>query len=746
MHSKKGISVILPVFKDVAVTRSCINSCLPSILSEGGRLVLINDASPEPGMGEMLDQIARQYPQTILVITNTCNLGFTSSVNLGLKAVRGDDVVLLNSDVLTPRKWLSILRSEAKKNRNIGTVTPLSNNSTITSLPIRNQGSDQWLKHPVEIINDSFSNELPLVTAPTGIGFCMYISAECLARVGSLDAKSFGKGYGEENDFCQRALKAGFLNTLTPNLYCHHIGSVSFGRSARSRMEVAYHTIDKLHPNYHADVATWVARDPLGPARILRNLQVFRELGLPIVLHITHSIGGEPSRYVNMLTSETAENAFHVVLQGRRNEKDALLISLGSFEQSSIQRVSLVNDRDALTLLNSIDFTCIHIHHLAGVPQSIIQWATSATGTPYILSFYDYYLVNGNPFLCDNGGKYIGLEAAPQTSPFSKICSHPYSFGNWRAESQALIERSICNIFPCHDTYSRFSQAFTQIPNAKIVPHDNFCQSNTSDSIHDRCVSNNIKSRGTFRIGVLGILSIEKGADFLEKIAQEASSLAAMTQFKFTVIGFAYRRLHGVDQTGPYRHEELQDIIKSNQLDCIFFPSRYPETYSDTLSEAICSGLPIVAPMLGAFKERLDNHPCRLLYNINSPHNIIAQEIIDFSIRSFRVPAHNASLKINGFYKLDYIEMLSSLKRSPRTLRPSVIYSVITKSLLGPQESHHARRRILGVAIKIYRQPVLGLLLRLVPFSLARQAKEWIYPWPIKISSRDSATKVSGPI
>jgi hypothetical protein len=245
---------------------------------------------------------------------------------------------------------------------------------------------------------------------------------------------------------------------------------------------------------------------------------------------------------------------------------------------------------------------------------------------------------------------------------------------------------------------------------------------------------------------VLGILSIEKGADLLEKIAQEASSLAPMTQFKFTVIGFAYRRLHGVDQTGPYRHEELQDIIKSNQIDCIFFPSRYPETYSDTLSEAICSGLPIVAPMIGAFKERLDNHPCRLLYNTNSSHNIIAQEIIDFTIRSFRIPAHNANLKINSFYRVDYIEMLSGLKRSPRTLQPSVVYSVITKSLLGPQESHHARRRILGVAIKIYRQPVLGLLLRLVPFSLARQAKEWIYPWPIKISSRDSATKVSGPI
>ena len=43
------------------------------------------------------------------------------------------------------------------------------------------------------------------VGIPTAVGFCMYIRRECLKEVGEFRAEVFGKGYGEENDFCLRA-------------------------------------------------------------------------------------------------------------------------------------------------------------------------------------------------------------------------------------------------------------------------------------------------------------------------------------------------------------------------------------------------------------------------------------------------------------------------------------------------------------------------------------------------------------
>ena len=45
------------------------------------------------------------------------------------------------------------------------------------------------------------------------------------------------------------------------------------------------------------------------------------------------------------------------------------------------------------------------------------------------------------------------------------------------------------------------------------------------------------------------------------------------------------------------------------QPDLVWFPAQWPETYSYTLSASLQAGLPVVAPDLGAFPERLDGRP-----------------------------------------------------------------------------------------------------------------------------------------
>ena len=43
---------------------------------------------------------------------------------------------------------------------------------------------------------------------PTAHGFCMYIKREAIDDLGLFDEETFGKGYGEENDFSYRCLQA----------------------------------------------------------------------------------------------------------------------------------------------------------------------------------------------------------------------------------------------------------------------------------------------------------------------------------------------------------------------------------------------------------------------------------------------------------------------------------------------------------------------------------------------------------
>jgi GT2 family glycosyltransferase len=56
----------------------------------------------------------------------------------------------------------------------------------------------------------------------------MYIRRECLERVGAFDADRFGRGYGEENDFCMRAAKADWRSVLAADVFVFHQGAVSF--------------------------------------------------------------------------------------------------------------------------------------------------------------------------------------------------------------------------------------------------------------------------------------------------------------------------------------------------------------------------------------------------------------------------------------------------------------------------------------------------------------------------------------
>ncbi|MFY9823033.1 MAG: glycosyltransferase, partial [Thermoanaerobaculia bacterium] len=187
-----------------------------------------------------------------LILRNPSRCGFVASVNLGMRgmAASNRDVILLNSDTEVTAGWLEKLQEAAYSDPAIATVTPFSNNATIASLP---RGAEVnalpagWTVDGFAALVEKVSTrERPRL--PTGVGVCLYTKRKALNRLGLFDEARFGLGYGEESEFCFRALKAGFLNVLDDATFIFHAGQRSFGASRAPRVRAAHRALQRLHP------------------------------------------------------------------------------------------------------------------------------------------------------------------------------------------------------------------------------------------------------------------------------------------------------------------------------------------------------------------------------------------------------------------------------------------------------------------------------------------------------------------
>jgi hypothetical protein len=127
----RRLGILIPIYKGTAITRACIESVLRVRNAETDRILLLNDASPEPEMAAMLAAFAELA--NVVLIANEKNQGFVRTVNRGFGFLRDEDVLLLNSDTILFPGTLDELWRAAHAAPGIGTATALSNNATIFS-------------------------------------------------------------------------------------------------------------------------------------------------------------------------------------------------------------------------------------------------------------------------------------------------------------------------------------------------------------------------------------------------------------------------------------------------------------------------------------------------------------------------------------------------------------------------------------------------------------------------------------
>ena len=128
--------VIIPIYNALDYVKKCIDSVRKNTDLKENRLILIDDKSPDTKVKEYLNQLKAEISsENIIILYNEENLGFVGTVNKGMQ-YSNSDVLLLNSDTEVSENWLERMKKCAYSEKNVATVTALSNNATLASVPV----------------------------------------------------------------------------------------------------------------------------------------------------------------------------------------------------------------------------------------------------------------------------------------------------------------------------------------------------------------------------------------------------------------------------------------------------------------------------------------------------------------------------------------------------------------------------------------------------------------------------------
>ncbi|MBU0555659.1 MAG: glycoside hydrolase family 99-like domain-containing protein [Alphaproteobacteria bacterium] len=219
-----------------------VERCLASLVrarDSRTRLILVDDGS-DKATREAIDRHCSNHPGDIL-IRHAAARGYTKAANAGISHSTADYVILLNSDTIVPLCWVEALISAGESDCNIGILGPLSNAASWQSVPdvIDAAGDFAVNELPSGMLVDdaaklcaSISKDVVYRT-PVINGFCFAIKRAVINKIGLLDEESFPQGYGEENDYCFRAVNSGFHCGLVTKTYVFHAKSKSFTHERR---------------------------------------------------------------------------------------------------------------------------------------------------------------------------------------------------------------------------------------------------------------------------------------------------------------------------------------------------------------------------------------------------------------------------------------------------------------------------------------------------------------------------------
>ncbi|HTE22526.1 MAG TPA: glycosyltransferase family 2 protein [Candidatus Limnocylindria bacterium] len=256
------VTIIIPVYGDWPSLSECISSLKEHVDTTLHPVMLVNDCGPEAELIERNIQAAIKDVPGFTYHRNKKNLGFVGNCNHAVLTLEktNNDILLLNSDTKVTAGFLDEMLAVLYATPRHGAVSPRSNNATIATIPL-SAAVQKGVAAPKSY--QLYQKIKPLLpryqVVPVAHGFCMLIRRKLIKQYGLFD-KAFGKGYGEEVDFCMRIAKHGYKSVLANRAYVFHLEARSFTPEVKSKLLEANNKILwERYPKYRQSVRDYMA-------------------------------------------------------------------------------------------------------------------------------------------------------------------------------------------------------------------------------------------------------------------------------------------------------------------------------------------------------------------------------------------------------------------------------------------------------------------------------------------------------
>ncbi len=563
-------------------------------------LIMIEDRSTDYRVRPFLRDWAGTRSDRVTLLENDANQGFIQSVNRGLEAAAklGTHVVLLNSDALVPRGWASRLLRPILTQNDVATVTPMSNDAEIFSVPVI---CERTVLSPgegdaLDRVATGFNPDILLSEAPTGVGFCMAMNHNFLARIPSLDT-SFGRGYGEEVDWCQKARALGGKHIGLPGLFVEHRGGESFGSEEKRALVLKNNAIiARRYTTYDREVQDFIQADPLVTARLALAIGfVGCRAKAPVPIYLAHSLGGGAENYLqDRIKRDLEQEVSSIVLRVGGPRRFQVEVRTPEGETSgSTDNADFVRRLLAPIIQRHIVYSCgVGDPDPVKLPGFLLSLAKDDDQIEILI--HDFFSVSPSYCLLDSDGWYRGPVTADRNDKahvFRLRDGSSTSLAEWQVAWGRLFAAAHEIVTFSEDSRRQILAAYPGTENRVLVrPHSLLAPvPRLSAPVSRKTV-----------IAVLGNIGLQKGAALVRDMARTLQDNPEADLVLIGNIDPAYALPASTPVHGDYRLQDLKGLAERYGVTCWLIPSIWPETFSYTTHECLATGLPVFAFDIGA--------------------------------------------------------------------------------------------------------------------------------------------------